>query len=545
MPNWTAHALTAWHDKRLLFVLIVFVAIAVAQLLPAQGGRLSTGIDQLRREFAPAISTPQTPFSLVAWETKSWFSLTMIGVGGFCLSGLLFATRRSRLVLLGAIATCGAAQVFWAIVQATRFPNSIFWGIDNPGGSNPFGTFLNRNHGADFVGMSLACAIGLMWYCHRNSNSPQGRYTSTGPLRRTVASPVFVLLLLLIAWLISGIAVSQSRGAWISTAIALGTVPFCCTSQKESRRSTLIPLVILCAGIAGVGVQVLGFGDRIGQQIDDLEIDHMLSDTRLDHWSDATAAIKHFLPFGSGFGTYGHAYLPFDPEPNSGWYQHAHNQYLETLMEGGVPGITFVLLGLAFAFRMCLQLCHHERCSSEQAIGIAALMTLLMQSLHAFTDFGLMMPANLLTTGMILGTTASASPGNSRVSPSGFTKWRSRAGTLSVAILVTGFLAGAMWHQVGCVRLERVLNRTHFSPATPAPTLKVAAQWIAQLEQETLRSPDNEQLQSRLIQLRIHRAQRATYEQVLRGGSRRNRLNRPRNHLGRNHSGSGGRPTVR
>jgi len=519
-PKSLLRSVAGYRNKILALIPIAMIGVGLLQIIPVPHATIWTGVDDLRRRLGDSDHLPIQPLTLATWETKTWLAMATIGVAGFLLSGILFRTKRSRLLLLAAIALCGAGQVFWAIIQMTRFPDQIFWGVSNPGGSRPFGTFLNRNHGADFVGMALACAVGLMWYHHHSSDGRKTAYGQTGIIQRLSSKPIIGLLWILIAWLLTGVAISLSRGAWISSAIALLAVPLFWSRKQNSRQTVLIPIALISVAMVGVGVQLLGFGDQIESRMDTLQVDEVLANARLDHWIEVLPAVEHFLPLGSGFGTYGYAYLPFDPKPANGWWTFAHNQYLETAMEAGITGVLLVLTGLFLAFRACRRLCHSERSASEQAMGIAAMIALLMQAIHAFTDFGLMMPANLLTLGLILGAASRESEESLDLQP-GPGDQRKAAHTFSsivMASLVTAVVAAALWHQMASVRSERILAATRFSTSTPAPTVNTTSEWIQQLQQELKTSPDNHHLQTRLTQLLIHRAQRLSFDEVMRGG---------------------------
>lgn len=517
-PPQTAASLSSAAGRPILAVMLTLITIGTLQVIPVEHSNAWTPVDEFRQEFGGDLAKLIFPLTLSPWATKTWVAMATIGLTGFYLARILFNTTASRVWLLASIAVCGAAQVFWAIIQAIRFPDFIFWGIENPGGSHPFGTFLNRNHGADFVAMALACTIGLMCFVYRKSRS--GRTTSYSKPRlaqRLASHPILALLWFSVIWLVTGLLISMSRGAWISVLLTLALLPLCWKSKEKTRHSAFILVGLTAVFAVGVGIQILGLEDRIERRVDDLEVEHVLSDARWSHWKDALPAAEHFLPLGSGLGTYGYTYLPFNPEPANGWWTYAHNQYLETLMEVGVPGLFLVLLGIVLALRACLKLCDSERSPSEQALGLAATMTLLLQSLHAFTDFGLMMPANLLTACCILGAAIGAPVGHQSASWQHRLGWRRGLSDLAMALMATAFLGGAIWHQLACVRSQRVLEVTKFSPSSPAPEVDKTTAHILLLEQELTHSPDNEELLRRLTQLQIHKAQRATYDQIRRG----------------------------
>lgn len=497
-------------DSKVLQLVALCVFVQGGVQLFVQTDIFDTGVEAIRAELAAP--TPVTArLTLSTWQTKSWLSMFAIGAVGFFLSAALFNTEKSRVVLLAIIAAIGATQVMWGLIQVVRFPEAIVPGVSNPGGSQPFGSFLNRNHGADFLGMALVCTLGLLcWFYRRDLRSRIGAYQNN-TIRQTLQSPVGIGLWIGSCWLVVGLAVSFSRGALLSVFVALIMTYVCWKQAYKTRPWLLIVMVAVVAGGVSFSVQVMGLGDRLERGLDGLEIDTVLANERLTHWQEALPALEHYLPLGSGLGTYGYSYLPFGPKPENGWFTHAHNQYLEVGMEAGIPGLVLLFVGVWLALRTCLKLCRNDRSASEQGLGVAAFGAVVMQCAHATTDFGLMMPANLLAISLLLGAASGAGP-----------HWGSRhplrsdhVWSVCLSSIVSLLVAAAMWHQMACVRADSLLEMTHFSPAALAPESEQATEWISQLDAELQQSPDNEELLARLIQLRLHRAHRQRYDSVV------------------------------
>ncbi|RMF25417.1 MAG: hypothetical protein D6760_01020, partial [Deltaproteobacteria bacterium] len=118
---------------------------------------------------------------------------------------------------------------------------------------------------------------------------------------------------------------------------------------------------------------------------------------RLEIWR-ATLAMAADRPIlGHGFGTF-EALLPgYRPMPTGLFYDHAHNDYLEILAEGGVVGLAFaVALVAAFARRLVRALSKPLTSSQRQAVfwlGTAIVSVLL----HSLADFGLRITAVAFT----------------------------------------------------------------------------------------------------------------------------------------------------
>ncbi len=111
-----------------------------------------------------------------------------------------------------------------------------------------------------------------------------------------------------------------------------------------------------------------------------------------------------FPLFGGGFGTFRYLYLLYD-HGEVGWLTHAHNEFMETMAEGGILGgiIFLVPLGMMFAslFMMWTKRNHPE----IRMVGMGILAALTAAAVHSFHDFALRIPANvfLVTLLAVLG----------------------------------------------------------------------------------------------------------------------------------------------
>ncbi|QDT10119.1 O-antigen ligase family protein [Planctomycetes bacterium K23_9] len=528
----------------LSLIIVSGLLLGLIQLMPQSAFSLMewSGVRDMQIRFGADPSDAGLTQSLVPWMTQSWLAMAVIGFAAFFLGSQLFNDDRSRIFLLVSIAICGVGQVLWGIAQLTTYPDMIFYGVENPSpGSVPFGTFLNRNHAADFIAVALACSLGV-FRARSLSKAQQWRtgYGVTGQIQSMIASPLTLAISLGVLCLMLGLALSMSRGGWVSAFVAACVVSLCWKRAGKKRRVMPVIAAIIATTVVFFSLQLFGFGDQISNRVDDLDVEKVIADPRFDHWAEAIPAVQHFLPLGSGMGTYGYAYLPFEPEPESRWFTHAHNQYLEVLVEAGLPGIILVFLGLYVALHSCLSLCSNERSVSKQALGVAAMSAIVLHAFHALTDFGLMMPGNLIVLAALVGAacaavdkrtprkkrqlrsvtaaTAESDPASSDPATKLPSKGLPPLGRLlsptTMGVIVLLALCAALWQQGRHVSSTRVLKRTSFAMQTPSPTTQVSQEKIAALRGELQRWPAFEPVQRRIIRLETHHARRQVYDQI-------------------------------
>jgi putative inorganic carbon (HCO3(-)) transporter len=162
---------------------------------------------------------------------------------------------------------------------------------------------------------------------------------------------------------------TQSRAGWVGAIAGLATLGFLAgvTSQRRRvRRAAMFAgLVILLLGV--VAVLLLGGVRAVGETLYNRGTKSSLEDTvgtvtmegRVEIWSRALYAIADFPFTGCGLGTFREVvwtlYPLFVIRPGFD-IAHAHNIFLQTALDLGLPGlvayIALLIIGLAVSWRM-------------------------------------------------------------------------------------------------------------------------------------------------------------------------------------------------
>lgn len=355
--------------------------------------------------------------SLFPASTRQDMALLSIGIGALLLANLALVNEHVRLGMLILAAVNGAALSLFGIVQQLTFNGLLFWKIPLRQGGLPFSSYVNRNNAAGYLLICLGAAFAfLIWGLMRKQGPIRPRPITNGrPPGRRMANPRDVLRMFLVQLddvllgaiavtgaLVAGIVCSLSRGANLALVLTTLTIVFLAHRMKWRLVGTG---VLSAAALAGVGLAVwLGRAELLRDRFSDSLVDEVTQQAgRLGHWRVLLDVIPDFWRCGSGLGTYRFAYQPYESEMTNQWFYHAENQYLESLVEGGVVGFTLLLATLAIAFfALGKQLKAHQTLPAF-ACAAASLCALLSQAYHAFFDFGLYMPANLVLLAIICG----------------------------------------------------------------------------------------------------------------------------------------------
>jgi O-antigen ligase len=136
-----------------------------------------------------------------------------------------------------------------------------------------------------------------------------------------------------------GILISRSLAAYgLIPAVLIGSVALILPERSRSRRwglaSSGVLLVLAVAALTSSSIQQDGFRDRGNDSVV----------SRVEILRTSVRAIRDFMPVGSGLGTFRQVYHLYEDPGSVGdiYVIHAHNDYLELVLELGLPGVLLI-----------------------------------------------------------------------------------------------------------------------------------------------------------------------------------------------------------
>jgi len=295
---------------------------------------------------------------------------------------------------------------FFAIIQRYTSPEHIYWFRPVPEGGSPFGPWVNRSQYAGFMAMVLPLIIGLFLYFRPSVEEEEPFRAKIVTLLTSPGSNLRIFLSLGVVLVLLSILLSLSRGGILVTLLSI-LVFFYLLSKKSSFR--FWPVLIIISG--SVVLFFLTFGSE--------EISWKFSNTfteegewklsRLAIWKDTLEIIKTFWLTGSGFGTFVDIFPVYKTMPNNMVYDHAHNDYLELLTDGGVIGFILVVWFILAVLTSGWKKIRRRRDNFSILIGIAAMVGICSMLFYAFTDFNMHNGADGLYFFFLCGLLVSAS----------------------------------------------------------------------------------------------------------------------------------------
>ncbi len=110
-------------------------------------------------------------------------------------------------------------------------------------------------------------------------------------------------------------------------------------------------------------------------------------------------------PWGSGLGTYGYVTLPYQSQTYVLWFKNAHNQFVESWVETGFPGLLLwcvVAVWFGYAAR---KLSRPDGRSEWKQWGLIAAASLVCATVQGAVDYVLIIPAILCLYASLIGIT--------------------------------------------------------------------------------------------------------------------------------------------
>lgn len=325
--------------------------------------------------------------------------------GVFGLAYQLGQDRGRALLALRVLAWAGMA---WAMLGLVLYGSgqALPWFPERDTSRVLQGPFVNRNHFATWLGLALLCALGLLYArlgVRRNPayQLPKGRAAQVEQFIVEAWRPLAGVLLIL-----SALVLTQSRAGFAAT--LGGAVVLTWALRRGSRRSNWRSSASLGAAIA---VCVLAFtltGRLLIERMDRLPDG---APGRFDTYALTTDALGDNPLLGYGYGTYANSFRLYRDDRITGWYDRAHNTYLENLFELGWPAAMALFASIGWCAWLCLRgLRRGRQDRTFPALGVAA--TALV-GLHAGFDFSLQIPAVAMAFALVLGIACAQSRGGS------------------------------------------------------------------------------------------------------------------------------------
>ncbi len=309
--------------------------------------------------------------------------------------------RRGRRLLLAIIAGAGLLSVLVGAAQLSG------------GGGNPFrfynpdeafldGFQTNHNAEADvlLIAMVALAAAASEW------GSQRPRPIAVRPLLGAIVGASLLLIL--------GVILTASRTGIALLPIAIGAQTLILRRWLRLGRRNAVPAMAIAAALL-VAVVALRFGHNTAM-VRVLARFHATSEFRPEIWHDSVFALRQYWPWGGGMGSFIPVFAAAErlDVVTGRFVNRAHNDYLEFLIEAGLPGV-LTLLGVGYAIASGAWRTARSRVPGSSAQMICGAANLAILGLHSLIDYPLRTMAiaciAAVSVGLLLPIPASAETG--------------------------------------------------------------------------------------------------------------------------------------
>ncbi len=282
---------------------------------------------------------------------------------------------------------------------ASGFAQAIYGGISalaGGPGAVAHGGFVNRNNFAGYLEMCLSIGLGVLIASLTGEASRTWKQFFRNTTEWILGPKMRLRLALLV--MVTALVLTRSRmgnTAFFVSMLITGGIGL--LFSKYATRS----MVLLLASLVIIDIFIVGayFGvEKVVERIEQTQIESERNESVL-----AIGVWKAYPVFGSGLGSF-HVVFPRYKDANldPGFYDEAHNDYIQFASETGLAGFSLLGLLVLASFLVALRAQQVRRDPLMRGISFGSMMGIIALMIHSWVDFNLQIPANALTFMLML-----------------------------------------------------------------------------------------------------------------------------------------------
>lgn len=341
--------------------------------------------------------------SVISIGRGTTFDALLLTSGYFGLYWLVVLTcwhqpTRMRWVL-GALVFSGALQALYGSLMTLSGVEYGFFAKKLYYLGFATGTFVNRNHLAGYLEITAAAGVGLILadLQHRREITTW-RQRFSGFITLLFSNKLRVRVALTIMAI--GIVLSRSRMGNAAFFVSLCVCGFAYILLRERQLAVKAALLFLSLLLIDMFIVNHWFG--LAKVVERIEKTDISTESRVRLYDELPPVVTAYARTGSGLGTFAQAYAPYRSPAMRDYMDHAHNDYLEFMIETGLPGFMILLVFVGGHAVHALHVIFRRRSRLPAAVCFSALMALAAYAIHATADFNLQIPANAASLVVLL-----------------------------------------------------------------------------------------------------------------------------------------------
>jgi O-antigen ligase len=285
--------------------------------------------------------------------------------------------RSSQFEMLAKLfAAYGAVVALFALLQGLAPNGKLYWIWALEQGGSIYGPYVNHNHYAGLMEMLMPFPLVLAATRFTNGN----RKIAPAGIAALMAGSIFL---------------SGSRGgmaAFVAQMVVLGVL-----LVRKREGSWKQPLMLGAFLVVVIVFLIWMGGNELTRRLISIHSEareEINGGVRLSIDRDCLRMLIKRPFLGWGLGTFPIVYPQFRSFYTTFFVNHAHNDYLQLLVETGLAGFSIAVWFLVLMFRQAATKLKNWTENASGAMTVAALLGCVGILVHSFLDFNLQIPAN-------------------------------------------------------------------------------------------------------------------------------------------------------
>ena len=262
------------------------------------------------------------------------------------------------------------------------------------------GTFTYSNFLANYLALSLCLGIGvLVGELKRGINIPNQTLKQTLRAWTEILLSSKIILRISLIIIIIALILTRSRMGNSAFFIALMVVSllalFVYNKKPKAFKLLIVSFFIIDLIVIGAIFDV----EKVKQRITETSIK---SETRDEVVRDSIPLIMDRPLLGSGGGTFYTAFPSYQTQPYTGYYDNAHNDYVQFAVELGIPVTTALGALVLYCLWLCVKTMRKRKTALYQGVSFGCAVAITDMLLHSSVDYSLQAGANSMLFMLIL-----------------------------------------------------------------------------------------------------------------------------------------------
>jgi len=261
------------------------------------------------------------------------------------------------------------------------------------------GTYINRNHFAGLMEMSLLLMVGFAAaLTTRGKKRPiafGGKSSLQVRLAETLSGEqqLFKIIFIVFSGAVMGMGLifSGSKGGMIavSAGVLLMGISFL-VRKKHRRKGLVLILLFVITSVYAVQIGIDQPLERFKDFGDSFKVRARYVRTTLEMYADYSRT-------GVGVGNFRYAYPKYQAvEDKKNYLIHAHNDWAQFMAEAGMIGLGLLLIGIFYYTYRIIKTLAGRNDSFALCLGMMPLAVMVAMAVHANSDFNFHIPANCM-----------------------------------------------------------------------------------------------------------------------------------------------------